>query len=134
MGHMLGLVAFTFLCYGFWANPQAVQYPPSEAGSVKNIFVGKLTCAARLNDATHVQFWCIKDGVVIHNELNALNATTALTFGYADDISQTFPDPVEAPAWIRWIVANVELSPGTVSYQVGYSVGGAPEKMLSGQF
>lgn len=125
---------YAIICLGFWANPEQVQYPPSEIGAVRNVFVGKLSCAARLNDLTHVQFWCSKNGEIVHNEINKLSTVVAITVGYADTLQQTFPDPVEDIAWVRWIFAYPELNPTTVSYQVGYGIGKNPEKMLSGQF
>ncbi len=131
---LFGKVVFTVLTFGFWANPGAVQYTPSTVGTIKNITVGKLDCAARLNDFTHVQFWCIKGGVVVHNELNDLTGPSTVSAFYADMKKQTFPDPVEDTATICWIFAFVENSPGTVSYQVSWAVGDKPEKMLAGQF
>lgn len=128
------IIAFTLITLGFWANPAQTVYPPSQIGVVKTVFVGKMDCSARLNDLTHVQFWCLKSGRVVHNEVNELSTVTAVTAGYSDPITQTFPDPVEAPACIRWIFAYPEFNPQTVSYQVMYSINNAPEKMLWGQF
>ncbi len=131
---LFGQVVFTVATFGFWANPQAIQYPPSLPGSVKNIVAGKLSCAARLNDASHVQFWCLKDGLLVHNEVDDISGSMTVTTGYGDFKTQTFPDPVEDTACVTWTFANVELSPGTVSYRVTWTVGDKPEKALAGQF
>lgn len=117
-----------YLWSSFWANPAQLVYPPSNIGVTKNIFVGKLNCAARLNDIEHFQHWCIKNNKVTQNQVIDIKNWKVV---YTDVIDDT---PLEEYARITWFVAYVEGNPNTVAYQVAYTIGDQLTRTLYGQF
>ncbi len=125
------LGGWTLNGFGTWANPEGTIYPDSQIGVVKNVFVGKLSCAARLLPGSQFQAWCAKGNVIVWNQVNSLTGTAVISADYTDH------RPNEPDAVISWVVAYVEGNPKTVGYRVDFtadSADGNPPKTIDGQF
>ncbi len=123
------LLAWSFSSFGFWANPEATVYPPSQIGVARNIQVGKMACAARLLDLEHVHAWCYKGTRLVNQQVQDISNEGVATIYYYDN------KPGETDALITWLVAYVEGNPKTVAYQVTWATDPSkPQHQLSGQF
>jgi hypothetical protein len=125
--------AFALITTGFWGFPGAPALaitPPGTAAIGVPTFVqaGKLSCAARLNDITHLQTWCFKGSLLLYNAVQDFSAQTAAVSDFADTTVG------ETPAQITWLVATVAGFPGSVGYQVAIIVNGNQQSALSGVF
>ena len=124
---MIPFHAFALVTTGFWGLGVT---PPGTAtvGVPHFVQAGKLSCAARLNDAAHVQTWCIKGGTLLYNAVLDFSANSAVVSDFSDTTVG------ETNAQITWLVATVQNAPGAVGYQVSIVVGSNPASMLTGVF
>ena len=116
---------------GNWANPDGTIYPDSQIGIVKNVFVGKISCAARLVAQDQIQAWCSKNNLIVWNQVNNLANSGVVSLGYQDH------RPNEPDASIQFLVAYVEGNPRTVAYHIDYTpdaANGNPQQTIDGQF
>src|ERR1019366_1527068 len=125
--------AFALITTGFWGFPGAPALaitPPGTAalGVPKFVQAGKLSCAARLNDITHLQTWCFKGSLLLYNAVQDFSSNTAAVSDFADTTIG------EVNAQITWLVATVANYPNSVAYQVAIAVNGNQQSALSGVF
>jgi hypothetical protein len=119
--------AFALVTTGFWG---LATTPPTTANIGVPVFVqaGKLSCAARLNDITHLQTWCFKGSLLLYNAVQDFSSNTAAVSDFADTTTG------EVNAQITWLVATVANYPNSVAYQVAIVVNGNQQSALSGVF
>ncbi len=123
------LAAWALNSFGVWANPDGTTYAPSQLGVVKNIYVGKLSCAGRLLPNDYLQTWCYKGTRLVDNQMIDMSQTS-VAFSTYENIGLNEPT-----AGISWLVARVEGNLDTVGYQIGYYADASkPTLLLSGQF
>ncbi len=107
-----------FILFPFLATPQS--------GTPMTIFVGKMTCTARLITTTQLQTWCTKGSTLVHNTIQTILPNGNNSF------AESFSDftPGEPAAQITWIFFPVS---GAVNWQATWQIGTNPStKLLSG--
>lgn len=125
---------WTFGSYGKWANPENLVYPDSTINAIKSVFIGKMTCSARLLALDKLQTWCTKgEGAatrVVWNSAIDLSNEGVASVDYYDN------KPGEIDAMVVWLVGGIEGNPKTIAYNVGYSADPSKgeQKSLSGVF
>jgi|ERR1035441_4109873 hypothetical protein len=130
---MIPFHAFALVTTGFWGFPGVpglAVTPPTTANIGVPTFVqaGKLSCAARLLDFTHLQSWCSKGSTVVYNAVQEFSGGTAIVSDFADaTVGETY-------AQITWLVATVDGFPNAVGWQVSMVIGTSPASMLTGVF
>ena len=129
MNTVIPFHAFALITTGFWGTALGVTPPTTAAIGVPTfVQAGKLSCAARLNDFTHLQTWCFKGTLLLYNAVQDFSAQTAAVSDFADTTVG------EVPAQITWLVATVANYPNSVAYQVAIAVNGNQQSALSGVF
>jgi hypothetical protein len=109
------------LLFFLFSLPLFSQAPP---GPATTIFVGKLSCSARLFTPKQVQTWCVKGTKVVHNALHDITVGGYFEEYYGDGT------PGEPWANICW---DFKEENGKIKWEATWQIGTVyNSKLLSG--